>query len=1079
MPSKQPPRGTDFLLRRSARNASNTDTQAATTSAVTGIDNGTGATNATTGSTPAGSGSAAGPAAAAPAVTAHPVAPAIQPTATAAAAATTAAQPTANTAAPTASAPNSQTTVSFQPTSTPPWSLIVPPGAQANNAHHNNAPGSFHGRVLANFDRLHLPNQPTVDAEGYSRALDDLAWYVKHRFTTQPTSGAGLLCLLYALQTSLAGFRHPNTDNAYVPTVAYLNQARYSPEYDAIVGQRTQGWDQTHIDQEYYARNNLSSEQASAILATLSYATRVNYRLGIQQWDEALQRFNINLLEPTWPNLPAVTVWIHNRAVTSTLNHWSGFAPAPPQPTPTPPLADPTTLYVAVDRPTDPATGLALDKPAANRTRTTGRGVVLPKVYIYTGTIPDAPPPNTELPYELLSQITDEELIAFYPNHVLFWPALAVRLIEAGWVPKALADSINAKRGLAGKPAALKPNTVRSQLNAAACEYYATNSFKIAERLNSPFWALRTRAWAPPALRAKGFEKPEPAWDAASLAQHWLDQHLAVPDLGRFSRQLATAASRGGFPPTMRAERTAAPNPPEFPKDWKWVKSNHHSRLEGPPKQLRQESALPSYNPATAAAVPADRLGDLEWVVRNHPAALGGETLLDMFVASGATQQELVETINRVRGDGERTEIDRATITKRVTLALQARASREGKSLERAREELQEVVEIVWGKRKRRRLEKTTAAAAAAAIAPAPASTSVPAPAPASAPASAPAPASTAPAPPPAAFAPAVARDSRGSSTDRQLRSRLTAYNSAPAPNAQSGPSAFDSQATTNVLQAQSNADSFVIQASSASTAQDNSAQTTSSAPSVATNAVAYANIDPLLLQIDAANARQATVASTSVQQDVEMSDADNDVVQSVEKDDDVFMADDEAAADDDSASDDDSEDDKSDGGAEGRDDGGDDDQDGDGGKRHGAAGNNTTGNDAADDDDPDADAEHAGGYDADAGGHDAEASGYDADADIDANDDVNFDGIIWGMQGDGDAGNGTVDNGINGDRNTAPRQIPPESDGKSDAKSTTSRRTPSSSPESNNADMEDDEEDEELDALADQFSPAFSTFYR
>ena len=419
----------------------------------------------------------------------------------------------------------------------------------------------------------------------------------------------------------------------------------------------------------YYAANNLAVETGQAILHVLSPIMRVNYQLAVMQWDQRRQRFIIDLLRPTRmptpsdSNPPAPTVvWIHHA-----WHHFSGFAPEGAWPITRTPRHQTT-----VD-----ATFEAVDRSSSAKVATRAKGA---SVYDYGGSVHDAPPANTALPFELLKGITDAELIAFYPNHVLHWPGIAARLIEAGAMPQDVTDNINGAR--TPNSPALKRNTVRAQLIEAVRAYYRDRDWSFSKRPLVPAWLLKNREWEP-LQGKKGLEALSPAWDMASVAQHWLNAGVDVPNLGQFSRCLAEATKSPSVgDPVQRAN---AANPPAFPADWTMtiphhVKKSTESANAVPKTSNRAAIALPEYDPAEEAKIPAARRDDAEYIVRNHATALDGETLLRLLASGGGAMAvgELKRLINVHRGSTSSLRlpnVSRPTISKRIAASLDRRAA--------------------------------------------------------------------------------------------------------------------------------------------------------------------------------------------------------------------------------------------------------------------------------------------------------------------------------------------------------------------------------------------------------------------
>lgn len=526
--------------------------------------------------------------------------------------------------------------------------------------------------VYSNFDRLHHFDQQTIAAFGQLDAHKSLQQRVIARYVVQHTAGTNLMCLLFALEISLAGI-HPvgNATTVNTPTYNLLNAARHSAEYDAIVAAKVAAGNisVTQSRDIYYADNNLAVEAGQTILDVLSPIMDVNYQLAVMQWDTRGQLFNINLLRPTRlptpldPNPPAPTVvWIHHA-----WHHFSGFAPNGAWP-----INRTPRHQTAID---NTFKGVTASSTVTVSTRTKGTSV-----YDYGGSVHDAPPANTALPFELLKGITDAELITFYPNHVLHWPGIAARLVEAGAMPQDITDGIN--RARTPGSTALKRNTVRAQLIEAVRAYYRNRDWSFGKRPVVPAWLLKNREWEPLEDK-KGLEELMPAWDMASVAQHWRNASVDVPDLGQFSRLLDEAAKSPSI--NDPEKRDSAPNPPAFPADWVMAIPYHVVKLTESANAIAKTSnrasiALPEYNPAEEVRIPDARRDDAEYIVRNHATALDGETLLRLLISTGGAMAvgQLKRLINTHRGSMSSLRlpnVERPTISKRIAASLDRRAT--------------------------------------------------------------------------------------------------------------------------------------------------------------------------------------------------------------------------------------------------------------------------------------------------------------------------------------------------------------------------------------------------------------------
>ncbi|KAK5000432.1 hypothetical protein LTR66_000733 [Elasticomyces elasticus] len=81
-----------------------------------------------------------------------------------------------------------------------------------------------------------------------------------------------------------------------------------------------------------------------------------------------------------------------------------------------------------------------------------------------------APPSDTQLPWGRIVHASFAEILAYFPNHCLTWPGLAILLIQKGYTAEAMAQQINMAYGTAGLPQSewtILPRTIDYQWSVA------------------------------------------------------------------------------------------------------------------------------------------------------------------------------------------------------------------------------------------------------------------------------------------------------------------------------------------------------------------------------------------------------------------------------------------------------------------------------------------------------------------------------------------------------------------------------------------------------------------------------------
>lgn len=529
---------------------------------------------------------------------------------------------------------------------------------------------------------LHVPNffpthhtTPTIPTHGPPSALTALR---SHLSTTHslarppPPTSPPLPTLLTALSTSLHAlhaFRSPTLPNpGNTPTLAVLaDLVARSAAYAARA--RVAGTEE---------------EAAGGLLDVLGGVFGRRYRLGVARWDGEVGWAWVRL----FGGRSGEVVWVcwHPGV------EWCGFAPEG--------LGEVEGLGAGVmfeamgddggaddgsaDARENTSAGAVKRKaskagavPSGKRQRTCEDGATTP--YIYGRGLANAPPEDSELPLELMSNITASELLQFYPNHCRYWPALTVRLACEGLRPTEIANRINGFWNLTEADRALRGNTLLHNMHRAFEEFFflprdGWPGFALREPV--PFRLLATGAWRP--LRRLLLSGPlRPAWGLERIGQAYIAAQPfsvsldALAGMGVFAARVAQCM-RAGRTPVGSAEARALANPPRLPPSFTMVGPSR--RGESAPASLSVPRSTVPY--ATVHEMPAGVvLGGLAAVVQHSPNSIHGEVLLWCLSRHGgqASRRELAALLDGCRSPGAEP-IPANTLSKRKRYALEARA---------------------------------------------------------------------------------------------------------------------------------------------------------------------------------------------------------------------------------------------------------------------------------------------------------------------------------------------------------------------------------------------------------------------
>jgi len=269
----------------------------------------------------------------------------------------------------------------------------------------------------------------SIGLQGTVRDINSIMEKVNLGFIVRPTSNSDSLSAVHALTISL------ETTNPDTPiTFNNLQDILKSGAYENLAATTVKNYPMpSEQRKELYQRITAAKDlPLTAMLVLLNLLGRFSgqvYELGVLTFEGILnniQTFRLQL-HSTNPKARATkTIWIAKDCFCTQSNvtkpQWSGIAPIPIREATTTnaetcPLV--TNLpRTAVDDQEDDDDITDYDLEGLQQLHNRGRDS--------RRTIRGAPPRNTRLPIEMLSDATLEELLIYYPEHVLHWPGLAL-----------------------------------------------------------------------------------------------------------------------------------------------------------------------------------------------------------------------------------------------------------------------------------------------------------------------------------------------------------------------------------------------------------------------------------------------------------------------------------------------------------------------------------------------------------------------------------------------------------------------------------------------------------------------------
>ena len=342
------------------------------------------------------------------------------------------------------------------------------------------------------------------------------------------------------------------------------------------------------------------------------------------------------------------------------------------------------------------------------RTRNTKDGT---KAYTYRKGILGAPPVDTDLPYELMSEVTDYELLAFFPNHAVHWPAITGRLMADGWTYSSISNYINKLRNPSGNKASMvvRANTLLHSIR-NGCKQFTGDEFwepKTPEtRRACPIVIYSTTKWGP-LERQRYMVMLQPAWTLKQIGEGLSRLSGGIPNIGKFSGLVRSALSDSRqFSETVSDRQRQSFNPPRLPPGWQPStqalplvpvskrkvshvasdKQNSHNRAPAQPRELPSRRLFHDRQ-----TLPVSIRDDPDAIINHHPDAARGETLLWLLSRNGGCKQVIdiakqkyamakVAAISREMVVSEPN--IRSTLSHRKKSALTARAEYKGTSYE-------------------------------------------------------------------------------------------------------------------------------------------------------------------------------------------------------------------------------------------------------------------------------------------------------------------------------------------------------------------------------------------------------------
>lgn len=301
-----------------------------------------------------------------------------------------------------------------------------------------------------------------ITLRGAPAALYDIKGVIDQGYDQQLTPSDGLWCALNALEISTK----PICESVGVKPLEALKdflRVRMGLEYAQWA---TQEHAMGHVSAEVLAtelmaHNYFSADVMAQVLSLAASDRGQVFQLGVCSQSDRHGTWDVYLCECE-EQAPSDTVWVINdnvegreegkgKAGGKALNHWSGIGPDAQDDAAEEwggKSADKEKDVDDDEAELDYAESAGEEAPSGKRKKGKRSGthkaqaakkarvdnnnqVEVQQPYRYRKTN-DAPPANTDLPREHMVGITPEELWVYFPNHCQAWPALALRLVNAG-----------------------------------------------------------------------------------------------------------------------------------------------------------------------------------------------------------------------------------------------------------------------------------------------------------------------------------------------------------------------------------------------------------------------------------------------------------------------------------------------------------------------------------------------------------------------------------------------------------------------------------------------------------------------
>lgn len=600
---------------------------------------------------------------------------------------------------------------------------------------------------------------------GLPEALDNFEdLIVRKNWKRLGTSDSGELRLLDALHESLNSLHFGQPTR--VPSVSQMRGLHKVPRYCEIVSASyvRQGWKGQDV---LSLLKNMDHDDPLVILELLGQRNQENYALGIcSTICDDPPKYNLHVLKCPSTQRPTKIVWLHSRNGKSLMQsgarcyfgpgsrspsqisiHWAGLGPCNAQQDLSVASAtsvshnDKSSLWMpsssssaynsneTQERAASGSLALVVHPVPTNihaRSETTDQSSrkhprarqMNSQQGKVVGPIRTAVPATTMLPLDLMSGITSNEILTFYPNHALTWPAITARVLADFGTIAAIVSHVNTYWPAATPDEKLLANTQRYHIKRACQEIFGIGDdedhWKSTVKTLARRKTFEDNPWYPRGTH--NLADLDPAWTLYELGEMF--ENGDVPSSGPFQDQIVQALRNG--PDRKRDTRhlhgsfLGHMNPPSLPLDWKPQFESAFDRQRAKTSQQRQsrenakrtarEAKLDPQAAKMCAMVNVDPdvVGDPDATISRHYNMIAGEILLWLLDGDGGnlTQQQVqaklnaeIERRNHVaREAGSYVEIglvDRSTLAYRKRAALKAQANREGKTYEKKYEEFE------------------------------------------------------------------------------------------------------------------------------------------------------------------------------------------------------------------------------------------------------------------------------------------------------------------------------------------------------------------------------------------------------